>query len=103
MPRPSKPLIRRDAVVDDYHGQLVPDPYRWLEDTDSAETLEWITAQNAVTRAFLASVDSREQIRVQLAALWDYPRFDVPFERNSITGSAPCGNDDVRICLGNFF
>jgi prolyl oligopeptidase len=78
---PGYPPTRRDAVVDDYHGHLVPDPYRWLEDADSAETRRWIATQNAVTDAFLASIASREQIRGRLAALWDFPRFDVPFER----------------------
>ncbi len=75
------PLARRGDVADDYHGEVVADPYRWLEDVDSPETHAWITAQNALAEAFLASVATRDQIRDRLAGLWDYPRFDVPFER----------------------
>ncbi|MFL5681713.1 MAG: hypothetical protein ACJ77O_01055, partial [Chloroflexota bacterium] len=32
--------------VDDYHGTLVADPYRPLEDSDSPATRAWIEAQN---------------------------------------------------------
>ena len=65
--------------VDDYHGELVADPYRWLEDTDSPETRRWIQAQNERTEAFLAAVPGREAVRARLSELWDYPRSEVPF------------------------
>ncbi len=69
--------------VDDYHGELVADPYRWLEDTDSPETRAWIQAQNDRTEAFLATVPERPALRARLSELWDHPRHEVPFRAGS--------------------
>jgi prolyl oligopeptidase len=77
----SYPPTRHDDVVDDYHGTRVEDPYRWLEDMEHPDTQGWVAAQNEITEAFLSEVPAREEIRARLNALWDYPRFDVPFER----------------------
>jgi prolyl oligopeptidase len=76
-PRPT----RRAGDADELHGELVADPYRWLEDTDSAETRAWIEEQNAATRAVLDAVPSRPALRCRLEQLWDHPRRSVPFER----------------------
>ena len=72
---------RRGEQVDDHHGELVADPYRWLEDTNSPETAAWIGAQNELTEAWLSRVGAREEIRERLEKLWDYPRILAPFER----------------------
>lgn len=77
----SCPVARRADNVDDYHGEAVPDPYRWLEDSADAETKSWVSAQNQLTEALLAKVPTREAIRSRLTELWDYARFGVPFER----------------------
>jgi len=78
---PPPPEAARGDVVQDYHGELVADPYRWLVDTNAPETLAWVDAENARTESFLASVPARDAIRARLTELWDYPKWGVPVER----------------------
>jgi prolyl oligopeptidase len=59
----------------------VADPYRWLEETNAAETAAWIQVQNERTEGWLSEVKTREEIGRRLSELWDYPRFEAPFER----------------------
>lgn len=72
------PAARTVDHADDYHGDRVADPYRWLEEIDSAETLAWIEAENRVTDAHLAGIQQRDAFRERLTALWNYERFGVP-------------------------
>src|SRR6516162_10790177 len=39
------PAARIDSAKDTYGTSVVPDPYRWLEDQNSAETRSWIDAE----------------------------------------------------------
>jgi prolyl oligopeptidase len=73
------PNPRRSDQLDDYHGVKVPDPYRWLEDPDSAETRQWVEQENALTFDYLRRLPMREPLRQRLTALWNYPRFTPPF------------------------
>jgi prolyl oligopeptidase len=74
------PSTPRGGVIDDYHGTLVPDPYRWLEDPHSASTRAWIDAQNALTRSVLDG-PSRNALVARLTDLHNYPRGSVPIKR----------------------
>ena len=38
---PKAPVAREDGTVDEYFGEKVADPYRWLEDDNSPETAAW--------------------------------------------------------------
>jgi len=72
------PQARRGDQVDDYHGTKIADPYRWLEDTDSAETHAWVEAENKVTFGYLEKIPYRQAIHDRLTKLWNYERYTVP-------------------------
>ena len=80
--RLSYPTSRQATGGDDYHGEYVPDPYRWLEDTTDDEVRSWARAQNELTESVLARVPAREAIRARLSEKWNFARFSVPFERS---------------------
>jgi prolyl oligopeptidase len=64
--------------VDDYHGVKVADPYRWLEDTDSADTHAWVEEENKLTFGYLELIPYRKAIRERMMKLWNFERFTVP-------------------------
>jgi prolyl oligopeptidase len=74
------PTTKTVEQVDDYHGQKVADPYRWLEDDVrvNAEARAWVEAQNAVTFRFLEQIPQREALKKRLTALWNYEKFSAP-------------------------
>ena len=72
------PKAKTVNQVDDYHGVKVADPYRWLEDTDSTETHDWVEAENKVTFSYLDKIPYRGAIRDRLQKLWNFERFTVP-------------------------
>ncbi|OQA00001.1 MAG: Prolyl endopeptidase [Bacteroidetes bacterium ADurb.Bin408] len=73
------PLTKKVDSVDTYFGVSVPDPYRWLEDDRSAETVEWVKAQNAVTFDYLSQIPFRDALKNRLAKIWNYPKYGTPF------------------------
>src|SRR2546426_2908409 len=77
----SYPPARKSDVVDDYHGTRVPDPYRWLEDSDSPETRAWIDGENQITESYLSQIAERATIRQRLTQLWNYPKYGAPFHK----------------------
>ncbi len=81
MPNSDYPVTLRDMTSDDYHGTTIEDPYRWLEDTYSDATAEWVKSQNDVTYDFLEDIPTRGPIVDRLTTLWNYERFGRPFQR----------------------
>ncbi|MEM6366335.1 MAG: prolyl oligopeptidase family serine peptidase [Planctomycetota bacterium] len=77
------PISRTGDVTDNYHGRVVADPYRWLEDVESDETSAWVTAQNECTQAYLGKLPERDRMRQTLETLWNYPRTSRPVLRGN--------------------
>ncbi len=72
------PKARKADQVDDFHGIKVADPYRWMEDTNSAETQAWIEAQNKLTASYLETIPQRDKIRERLTEIWNFERISAP-------------------------
>lgn len=77
------PAARKSDQIDDYHGVKVADPYRWLEDLDSAETRAWVEAENKLTFGFLESIPERTAIKERLTKLWNYEKYGIPFKEGN--------------------
>src|SRR3989304_6059436 len=67
--------------IDYYHGTKITDPYRWLEDVDSAETREWIKQENELTFSFLEKIPARVKIKERLTKLWDFTKATSPYKK----------------------
>ena len=72
------PKARVEAVIDDYHGQRVTDPYRWLEDSASSETQRFVAEQNAYTHSVLSEVPGRDDLRRRVEQLLTIGRVASP-------------------------
>jgi len=75
------PASLKGNVVDDFFGTKVADPYRWLEDEESAETKAWIIEQNNFTQQHLNQIGNKQKIKERLTQIWDYPKLSVPFKK----------------------
>lgn len=63
---------------DDYFGNQIADPYRWLENDTSLQTEEWVKKQSAFTGAYLNKIPYRKTFIDRLTKLWDYEKFSAP-------------------------
>ncbi len=72
-PPPCSPV---EPVTEVLHGVTVTDPYRWLEDQDSAQTRAWLEAQTEYARAYLDAIPGREQIRERIREMLDVETYD---------------------------
>lgn len=72
-------------VTDTYFGHDVIDPYRWLEDDMSEETMEWVKSQNKTTFGYLEKIPYREDLKERLEKIFNYERLSAPFEEGDYT------------------
>ena len=58
----SKTVMQSDT----FFGQVIQDPYRWLEDQQSVETTEWVKQQNEFTRDYLNKIPNHFTLSEQI-------------------------------------
>lgn len=73
------PTARLDTtIIDQYFGQQVADPYRWLENDTSVETSEWVNAQRQLTQEYFSHISFRDTYKQRLEQLYNYERVSYP-------------------------
>lgn len=94
------PQAKRVDQVDRYHSVEVADPYRWLEDMQSKETLAFTAAQAAHLDAFLKPHQQTENALFErLKSLLDFDRYSLPQQRgqNLFYLRTPAGGGDPEL------
>lgn len=79
------PLTRKSDKMDLYFKTQVADPYRWLEEDRSAETADWVKAQNQLTFGYLSKIPFRDAIKQRMEKLWNYEKVSAPFKEGKYT------------------
>ena len=77
------PATKKGTVVDDYHGEKIADPYRWLEDPSAPDSRAWIEAENKVTFGYLDKLPGRARWSARLTELNDYERYGALYRRGA--------------------
>ncbi|KAL8582879.1 hypothetical protein ACOMHN_014102 [Nucella lapillus] len=62
---------RNSSVVDNFFGKVVHDPYRWLEDPNSKETKDFVTAQNTISKAYIDGCPAKDKIKLNVVYVKD--------------------------------
>lgn len=80
LPVPTYPASPREAVTETLFGEVVEDPWRWLEADvrQDRRVADWVAAQNEATDAYLATLPGRDAIAERLRTLWNFERFGLP-------------------------
>ena len=79
-PLPNYPHTRATDIVEEYFGEKVADPFRWLENdvrTDP-EVREWVNQENAVSSAYLRTLPGRDILAERMKQLFNFERFGTP-------------------------
>lgn len=71
------PKTKRGTTKEEIFGQVINDPYRWLEDANNPEVKNWIDVQNTYTDKFLRNEDF-EKFSLELVEDFKVTNFSNP-------------------------
>ena len=85
--------------MDNYHGTIVPDPYRYMENPDDPETKEFVQANNVLYEQFIDK-NLLEKYRTTFRKYITYPSYSLPFKQSDAYYYIKHEGDDPQ---GKFF
>ena len=53
------PQTKKIDIIDEINGVSIVDPYRWLEDGNNKNVIDWVEAQNKYTVSFLQNKNQK--------------------------------------------
>ncbi len=74
----SYPETRKASTSYQLFGTEIKDPYAWLEDDYSEETMAWVDKQNEVTRSYLDELPARTDLLNKMPKYWDFESYGLP-------------------------
>ncbi|MUK89418.1 prolyl oligopeptidase family serine peptidase [Ornithinibacillus sp. L9] len=100
--------FKKDNIIEDFHGTKVADPYRWLENPASKESIEWSNLMKEECDTYFSKTTSREVDKNRLEELWNFPKYFVPkkvksklyFQKNDgLQNQAILYNEDDQVLI----
>lgn len=79
----SYPPVERDDTIDKIFDVDVPDPYRWLENSEDSRTKQFVSNQIAITEPYISKCPHRDRIKEILTTNQDYKKIGCPFKRGN--------------------
>ncbi len=80
---PQYPPAPRLDLTEDLFGHRVADPYRWLEDAGSAQTSQWLAAEEELWAAYRAQLPDRDRFAGRVHELMQVGAVGVPAWRGT--------------------
>ncbi len=72
------PPTKQIPVEDDYHGTIIVDPYRWLENADDPEVVAWTETEETFTHGIIDTLPQKTWLISRFDVLWRYDDESVP-------------------------
>jgi prolyl oligopeptidase len=83
------PETRIDDVIEEVHGVMITDPYRWLENSSDKKVLDWIEIQRELTKSIMDEYNGWDQAYARVKKLLSFDSI-LPYSlKVSETSSGP--------------
>eukprot|EP01091_Cochliopodium_minus_P015221 TRINITY_DN5348_c0_g1_i1.p1 TRINITY_DN5348_c0_g1~~TRINITY_DN5348_c0_g1_i1.p1 ORF type:complete len:751 (+),score=207.84 TRINITY_DN5348_c0_g1_i1:101-2254(+) len=73
------PVYRREDCTD--NPNKVPDPYRYLEDSNGEETKKFVEDQNKLFEQYMGTFDIKDKLKNRMTELYNYPKYSCTSKR----------------------